>query len=156
MNVNDEITRVLERAAIDGALDRNAATRWKETLDSFDEAMSEIERLRGDLNKSRKDREDVSTLASNLAHDIEAWKKREAELIEREQKMLELELLARHHEQRVIDHQKMFGQVFRNLETRRTVFTPVPGTPNTVDQYGNTSYGVAPFVQQDTQAESVE
>jgi hypothetical protein len=77
----------------------------------------------------------------------------EAGVILREQAITKLEAEAKHQGERVKDHKEMFTIVFRNLEVRRNVFTPSPGSPG-VDQYGTAL--PAGYVDEHQQTEKTE
>jgi len=122
------IKRVIDKAGIDGTLTENAAKYFNDKLTQNKEMKTKISTLET-MVESRTEK--IATLeASNnrLMTENTEWQKRETELETREDEMLRLELTAQFEAERVTDHKEMFGQVFRNIEVRRDIFTAYPGS----------------------------
>ena len=149
--MKDELEKIIQKAAIDGTLTESAAKQVQEALAENKALKEDVESLKLDVSSYRNSSNSKAEEISQLEGKLSDWEKREADLADREKKMTELELSAAHHAQRVADHQTMFGQVFRNSEIRRNVFTPVSGHDG--GQYGP---GMPGTVQQDQQTETVE
>jgi hypothetical protein len=140
-----EIQNAIEKAAIDGTLTKDAIGQFNSLIEHNEALQSQA--LDFDKKFYRQDGE-IKELTTNLSiaqglNKVAA--EMEAAIINREQKMTELELTAKHEAKRVEDHQNMFGLVFRNAVIRSSVLgqelVAIPGTPDTVDQYGVRQYG---------------
>lgn len=140
-----EIQNAIEKAAIDGALTKDAVEQFHDLIGECEEFRDANKKLSDRVeSKEKENRELTSRLTvSQGLNKIAA--EMEAAIINREQKMTELELTAKHEAKRVEDHQNMFGLVFRNAVIRNSVLgqelVAIPGTPDTVDQYGVRQYG---------------
>lgn len=140
-----EIQNAIEKAAIDGALTQDAVAQFHGLIGECDELreknesqQKQLSSVRDDLGKATREL-DMARGLNKIAAEMEA------NIINREQKMTELELTAKHEAKRVEDHQNMFGLVFRNAVIRNTVLgqelVAIPGTPDVVDQYGTRQHG---------------
>lgn len=139
-----EIQNAIEKAAIDGALTKDAVAQFHSLVEHNDALQSQA--IDFDKKFRRQDGE-IKELTTELAMSQGLNKiaaEMEAAIINREQKMTELELTAKNERQRVEDHQNMFGLVFRNAVLRNTILgqelVAIPGTPDSVDQYGTRQY----------------
>lgn len=149
------IKRIIDKAGIDGAL-------TEEAIKVFNNLIAKTKSLKIELKELKTTHDELDTKyldqGSKLAKaqtELRAFNDREDELEKREESMLRLELIAQYEKERVDDHKEMFSLVFKNLEVRRTVFTPVPGVA-AVDQYGNVPSGAQPHVEQDDEVTRTE
>lgn len=139
-----EIQNAIEKAAIDGALTKDAVAQFHSLVEHNDALQSQA--IDFDKKFRRQDGE-IKELTTNLSMSQGLNKiaaEMEANIINREQKMTELELTAKHQAERVVDHQNMVGLIFRNSVIRSSMLgqelVAIPGTPDTVDQYGVRQY----------------
>ncbi len=151
----EDILGVIQKAAIDGALTKLA-------VDQFNEIIGENETLKSDVKALTESYEGLEKRHNKASDErtkaIEKLKKliaREDELEKREEQMLELELEAKYDQLRVEDHKEMFSLVFRNVEVRRNVFTPLPGA-TAVDQYGSIPPNASSFAQENEETTKTE
>ena len=144
-----DIKKLLQKAAIDGTLTQEAVKFVDEVIEKSKTLESTLTKTTQDLSDKIKERDELTKIISQLSKQLQLYKDREVELLKREKAMTTLELTAKHESQRVNDPAIMFDKVFRNIETRRNVFTPVAATPQVADQYGAVSqYGSAAGVEQ--------
>ena len=139
-----ELDRLIQKAAIDGALTKDAVDMFHSVLEQNEELANDILTKSTTIVKMEKDVQELTSKLSIAQGLNKVAAEMEAAIINREQKMTELELTAKNEKQRVEDHQNMFGLVFRNAVLRNTVLgqelVAIPGTPDTVDQYGVRQY----------------
>lgn len=149
------IKRVLDKAGIDGTLTDNAAEYFNDALKQNKEMKSKIIKLEGDVASRSERIKDVERENEQVLTQNNVWLARESELKTREEEMLKLELVAEYEAERVKDHKEMFKIVFKNLETRRNVFTPYTATPG--DPPGSsTQYPSPSGIQQDEEVTKIE
>jgi hypothetical protein len=130
-----DIERVVQQAGIDGTLTKTAIDQYHAIIEANAKLVKENDaqaKLIFDKNEKLSKLEVDLGIANGLVGVAAAS---EVAMIERESKMTTLELTAKHEAVRVADHKDMFDKVFRNIETRRNVFTPQPASAG-VDQYG--------------------
>ncbi len=139
-----ELDRLIQKAALDGALTKEAVDMFHGVLEQNGELKETLERkdrFEVERNKTMERLETDLRIAQGL-NKVAA--EMEAAIINREQKMTELELTAKNEKQRVEDHQNMFGLVFRNAVLRNSILgqelVAIPGTPDQIDQYGTRQY----------------
>lgn len=139
-----EIQNTIEKAAIDGALTKDAVKQFNGLIEETEELTREYQR-QTKVCERLEDQVKGLTTELSMAHGLnKIAAEMEAHIIEREQHMTKLELEAKHQADRVADHQNMFGLVFRNAVLRNTILgqeiVAIPGTPDSVDQYGVRQY----------------
>ena len=125
----------------------------------FHGILEENEELKG-MNESQEEqlsnkRDECVVLnkrVDTLEKECETWAGEEQDLLERERRATVLECKVESEMLRVQDHKDMFSQVFRNLETRRTVFPVQPAAH--ISDSGMT--GPGGFVEERTQTEKTE
>ena len=139
-----ELDRLIQKAALDGALTKEAVDMFHGVLEQNGELKETLERkdrFEVERNKTMERLETDLRIAQGL-NKVAA--EMEAAIINREQKMTELEVTAKNEKQRVEDHQNMFGLVFRNAVLRNSILgqelVAIPGTPDQIDQYGTRQY----------------
>jgi hypothetical protein len=143
------IDKAIQKAALDGTLTDKAIQEFhgiiaanKDLTEENKTKTSQIKSLQDQLNNERSEHGIVKAK-------LQEYINRETDLCEREDKMLELQLTAEYERERVNDHKEMFSLVFRNIETRRNVFTAVPG-----QDAGQYSSGTPPYVDERQQTET--
>ncbi|MCA9463804.1 MAG: hypothetical protein KC590_16885 [Nitrospira sp.] len=134
--LQDKIMNEIKKAAIDGALTREAITYLDGLVRSHDACQRENERLTDELKKQVTTNKSLESKIAIMDRQIATIDAREITVSEREKKMTELELNAKWAEVRVSDHREMVSLIFR--ANRRTLFesTNVP----IKDQYGSVVY----------------
>jgi len=146
-----ELDRLIQKAAIDGALTQKAVDMFHTVLTENEDLKKQLET---DVDKIKADALMIDQLKTDLriAQGLnKVAAEMEASLINREKEMTRLELLAEYSAIRVTDHKEMFTTVFRNSVLRKEVMTPLPGLK--ADQYG-TSH--SPYAQKDSVEEKEE
>lgn len=129
-----ELDRLIQKAALDGALTKDAITK-------FGNVLMENERMKAqgtiDNEKIAADAKEIRRLgvALDIANGlVKIAGEMEAALITREKDATRNELLAEYSAIRVKDHQEMFRIVFRNAVIKRDIVTPGSAS---FDQYNN-------------------
>jgi len=143
-----ELDKLIQKAALDGALTQKAVDMFHSVLKENEELSKQLET---DVDKIKADALMIDSLKTDLriAQGLnKVAAEMEASLINREQKITVLEMQAKYELVRVEDHKEMFTTVFRNSVLRKEVMTPLPGLK--ADQYG-TSH--SPYVQKDSVTE---
>jgi len=140
-----ELDRLIQKAALDGALTQDAVAQFHAVFTKCDAQTDKIKELGESIVSIRKEADDLASQLSISQGLNKIAAEMEASIINREQKMTELELTAKNEKQRVEDHQNMFGLVFRNAVLRNSVLgqelVAIPGTPDAIDEYGNQKFG---------------
>ncbi len=150
--LTDKLEKVIQQAAIDGALTKEAVGMFHGVLEDNEELRESLEK------KDRLERERVTTLEtanSNLAQattKLSDYQTRERELEERETKITRLEIERKCADLRVEDHKEMVKLIFRNLEVRRNVFPVSPSQH--INEQGIS--GPGGFVEEREQTEKTE
>ena len=145
MSIEEDLGKMLRKAAIDGTLSETA-------IDHYDSLIKENRALSESLKEKQEQFRQADTERTDLRKALTAEQDRNATMEEREVKCAELEkndeilqLTVKYEKKRVEDHQNMVGMIFRNSVLRRSVLgqelVAIPGTPDTIDQYGNRQYG---------------
>lgn len=122
------IKKIIDKAGIDGALTEDAIKYFNNTVIDNRELKEDNKLKATELENKSEELNSYATRCNVLKNENDAWKTREGDIVQREKQMTILELTAKHESKRVQDHKDMFDKVFRNIETRRNVFTPIPGT----------------------------
>lgn len=123
----DKISEIIGELSKDAAFSADAMAQFVELKAECDSQASTIRYLRND-NKSKQEEIDglkesckeKDAEISRLSLIEGGWIQREIELEDREGQQVELRTRLELQEQRVADHQHMFGMVFRNIEIRRS------------------------------------
>ena len=148
----EDLERIIKKAAIDGTLTEEAAKQVQAALEENAKLKASVDSLDRERKTAHQKILELSAKVERFGREKDEVLDREKAVAEREAKMTELELTAKHEAQRVADHQAMFSAVFRNMQVRRTVFTPLPGVP-----YDNgMGPAVYPDVREDEQRETSE
>lgn len=114
-----EIQNAIEKAAIDGALTKDAIGQFNGLIEDAEELTKEYDKL---AKASERQASEIQELTSKLSMSQGLNKiaaEMEAGLIEREKSITKLEAEAKHQGERVKDHKEMFSIVFRNSIVRR-------------------------------------
>lgn len=124
-DLTDQLDRLIQKAALDGALTKDA-------VDQFHALVTQCDSQADELRKTNKINTDLIDSRDKIRIELDIAKKlnqlaaeAEVALIEREKFITTLTLNAEHQKQRVADHISMFQTVFRNSVLRKEVLTPV-------------------------------
>jgi len=147
----EQIQKIIQKAGIDGALTPDAINLFNKTIEKAKALKIELEELQMAHKTLDENYLNRGAKLDRVRSELKAYNEREDQLEEREKEMFRLELTAEYEAERVKDHKEMFNTVFRNLETRRSIFTPVPGLPS--DQYGTP---ILPIVDHDIEETKTE
>lgn len=152
MALQDDLLKLVQKASIDGSLTPVAVEYTQKLIAENAALVSRRDTADAELAATKKALATAADNNANWASRLQELEKREAAVAAREKNMTRLELVAEHHQQRVADHKDMFALVFRNIQTRRNVFTGIaPAHPSPSNQYP------APgFVQENQQTELAE
>ena len=137
--MKEELEKIIQKAAIDGTLTESAAEQVQQALEENKSLKVQVSELESLVESKTSDLYEEQDVSRERLEALRKWEERESDLVKREKQATELELEAKWQAQRVADHQIMVDRVFRNVETRRNVFTATP--PPTIDQYNNPQYG---------------
>ncbi len=142
--LTDNLELLIQKAAIDGALTAEAVAQFHALVTERDALKTDNCRL-DDLNTELGEKvTHFSAKFSAAEKCAQEWAGREQDLMDRENKCMELEVRKECAETRVKDHQSMIGLIFRNAVIKKGVMTPLAGLK--ADQYGSSH---APFAQRD-------
>lgn len=136
----EDITKIIQRAGIDGTLTNEAVKQYNSLLTEKDELKIENERQNKILLNKNEELSKLKAAFNEAEDECKGWRDRLSELQEREKFITTLELLAKYEATRVLDHQEMFKLIFRNTTVRKEVMTPLRGSEG-VDQYGTQMAG---------------
>lgn len=143
--LTQELDKLIQKAALDGALTKDAVEMFHDIVEENDKLSTNNDHYHRKNEQLTKENSELSSRASAAEKCAEEWAGREQDLLDREHKCLELEIRKECAEQRVTDHIGMVQLVLRNTAVRKTLvgqeLVAIPGTPDNVDQYGNTQYG---------------
>jgi hypothetical protein len=143
--LNEELGKLIQKAAIDGTLSKSA-------VEQFNGLLVDNENLQKDVAVKVKRIQDLEEQVKSLTEQNHNYaeiqngvKEREEACRAKEQEHRDRQVKLECAEMRVADHQNMFGLVFRNAVIKSSVLgqelVAIPGTPDQVDQYGNRQYG---------------
>lgn len=125
--LTQEIIKAIQIASVQGNLTKEAVDYVNKILednkclkDSVGKYSLRIEEYKSEILSIKKENSKILEKEKTLSD-------RKREVSKRENKITELEMSVLYEKQRVKDHQDMFSLVFRNIETRKNVFTPVTG-----------------------------
>ena len=139
MDLTQELEKVIQKAAIDQTLTPKAVEHFQEQIRQAGDLKKEVERLEKRKTEQAQEIERVVTKNREYKDELDAYKAREASLVERENKARELELKAEYQGTRVQDHKDMMGIIFRNTEVRRNIYENRQEVYT--DQYGTRQTG---------------
>ena len=155
----DKISEIISELSTKSTFSADAMHQFlqlKDEADGLEFTNNYLRRNNKELEEQIKDvevvlertRDAVGDLTSELDH----YRKREGELLDREAQMTRHEMTAMYEEKRCEDHKEMFKIVFRNAVIKRQVMTPLEaGTPN---EYNSCPAGG--FAQKDELEETEE
>ena len=133
--VQEELERVIQKAAIDGTLSERAVKQFTETLEANSALKAQVSADARQLTELKKEREALAIKSNALGEELKAYQAREKELQDRESQAEVLSMSLKYEQKRVEDHKNMVSLVFRNSLLKKQVMTP--GHAGHVDQYGN-------------------
>jgi len=144
----EKIEQIIRDLSTDASFSGEAMRQFLDLKTEVDSQESTIKYLR----RQNVEKDELATKQSRAIkavevaleernHEIEGWRKRESELVDREQQRTKQEVQLQYESKRVEDHQTMVGLIFRNTELRTRVLgqelSLVPGEVEIKDQYGN-------------------
>ncbi len=131
-DLTDQLDKIIQKAALDGALTKEAVDQFHSLVKQCDAQAEEL-RSQEKVNTKLIDERDKLKVDLGMAQTLnKVAAEAEIAMIEREKFITKLELTATHEKQRVADHINMFTTVFRNSVLRREVMTPL--APTKMDQ----------------------
>ena len=153
MSLSTDIQKLVEMEQIKGQLNPEVLQRVLDLQRTASDLEAKREQAAKELAAATVSNKKLADELAIASAKIDEIARRENECAKREAHITTLELTAKHEAQRVQDHRSMFELVFRNIETRRNVFTAVPGLPASEGTYQSTVY---PAVAENTQRESAQ
>ncbi len=130
-DLTDSLEVLIQKAALDGALTADAVAQFHSLVTERDALKTDLEDLTKVHENVVTNRDALSTKCQAAVTCAEEWAGREQDLMDRENKCMELEVRKECADLRVIDHQEMFKIVFRNSVIRKGVMTPLDSSePN--------------------------
>ena len=149
-DLQEQLEKCIQKAALDGALTKDAVTQFHGILDANEKLVKENDHQNKLIVEKNAAISEMNEKLNQLLERTANMAERERAVTDREKEITKLEMKAACEEQRVRDHKEMFTTVFRNLEVRRNVFTAVdPGQP---DQYGTRQPG---YTEENNQKEEI-
>lgn len=143
-----KISQIIKDLSTEASFSAEAMRQFMELRDECSSQESTIRYLR----RQNEEKDELATKQSRaikslegaieaLETERESFRKRESELLDREDQRTKQEVELVYEKKRVEDHQNMVGLIFRNTELRTKVLgqelSLVPGEVEIKDQYGN-------------------
>jgi predicted RNase H-like nuclease (RuvC/YqgF family) len=125
--LSQEVMKIIKIAAMNGTLTEEAVKHINKIIDENNDLLHKVTDLCSTIKMVRKERDEAQSKVFNFNQNKTEFLKRKREIREREKKITRLELDAQWQAERVKDHKEMFSLIFRNIETRKNIFTPVDG-----------------------------
>jgi predicted RNase H-like nuclease (RuvC/YqgF family) len=148
--LQNEIMKSINVAAINGTLTNEAVSHFKKIVDESQDMKGRIDYLEEELKNKKMEANKYKLENEEFMLRKQSIEKREADVSIREKEITKLECSLTGAMDRVKDHKEMFSVVFRNTEVRRDMFTAVNGGDN-YDGKRN-----AGWVSRDEQKETIE
>ncbi len=123
----DDISKIIQKAALDGALTEGAVKQFNEMIEANESQRKQLSSLRDDLAKATKS---VDTLRKERDAAVAirgTFKERIESLDVREKEMTKLEMTAANASARLQDHKEMMALIFKPGEVRREAWKSIPG-----------------------------
>lgn len=140
--LTDELDKLIQKAALDGALTQDAVAQFHALVTQCDSQAEELRSLQKVNTEIIDARDELSRKVKVMLDDANELGTRAAAIEEDENDHRDRKVKLECAELRVKDHKEMFTTVFRNSVLRKEVMTPV--TPGPIDQYGTKQGDVLP------------
>lgn len=148
-DLTDQLDTIIQKAALDGALTKEAVDQFHKILAENSSLLEEVDKVK-DMNAAgSKELRETTVKMEDFRAKVTDWVTREKELAEREKFITTLTLTAEHQEQRVKDHISMFTTVFRNSVLRKEVMTPLEATRMDQGMQGQGGYAQKDSVEEE-------
>ncbi len=145
--VEAKIGQIIKDFSTESSFTAEAMKQFMELKAMVGEYEVQIKELHRDLERDKDKIGDLNSKIKTLEgvlgerdHEVEGWRARESELLEREVEMTRIEVTLACEKQRVEDHQSMVGLIFRNSEIRKVTLgqelSHQPGSPEMKNEYG--------------------
>ncbi len=121
--LTDTLDKVIQKAALDGALTHEAVAQFHTLVKERDALKDANEEWERNDKVMTKERDELRKRVTALDECCQDWAGKEQDLMDRENKCTELEVRKECAEDRVKDHQEMFRVVFRNAIVRKEVMS---------------------------------
>jgi len=148
-DLTDQLDRIIQKAALDGALTKEAVDQFHKILTENSSLLEEVDDLKGKNVAGSKELEACKVKMEDFRAKVTDWVTREKELSEREKFITTLTLTAEHEAKRVQDHINMFTTVFRNSVLRKEVMTPLEATRMDQGMQGQGGYAQKDSVEEE-------
>lgn len=133
-----EIEKVIQKAALDGALTEDAITLFHGTIQSEKEMAESLKESEHNLEMSVKARDALRQERDDARSVRDVLLSEQKSVEEREKAITVLEMTASNATQRVEDHKNMMTLIFKPGEIRRNAWSSVPGFDQNGYCSGNT------------------
>ena len=128
--LHDDIVKLISMASLNGTLTSEAVVYFKNTLDENKKLQNANNSQKEIIIQKNQELSELKSKYDKLKSLENEILNREKQIIEREKNITKLECSLEMEKERVKDHKEMFSLIFRNIETRRNVFTPLDGGPH--------------------------
>lgn len=123
-DLTNELDRLIQKAALDGALTPEAVAQFHSLVKQCDAQAEELLTFHASNKALTKERDELSRKLKIMLDDANELSTRAAAVDASEQEHRDREVKLECAELRVKDHQEMFRVVFRNAVIKRDVVTP--------------------------------
>lgn len=142
----EQFQDLLNNDAVKSSLTASALRQIDDIIDEASELKEKYAALQDKYDTKVKHQERTALELVNANDELDAFRNRHEELLDREKKITELELTAKHQTKRVDDHKAMVELVFRNVDIVRNQLGHIPvinkmsdGTSFSSTEYSDTT-----------------
>jgi len=136
MSIEEELGKMIQKAAIDGTLNEKAVEHYNAIIAENKALHTALDEKREDYRQADQERMNLRSALTAVQESVDGFEQREKELAEKESAAEVLAMTVKYEQKRVEDHKEMVGLIFRNTLLKRQAMTP--GHHGHVDQYGTT------------------
>jgi len=131
MSIEEELGKMIQKAAIDGVLNEKAVEHYSSILKENAGLTTVLNKKMEECERVSKERNQANKMFQETHERLAEYLNREEELAERESAAEVLQMTVKYEQKRVEDHKEMVGLIFRNTMLKKQVMTPLePGQAN--------------------------
>ena len=118
-----ELSKAIQKAAIDGTLSESAARQFEDTLVENRTLTEQLAKSEDQRDKGEKELRERVLRCDKAETCLQEWMGREQDLLSRESQAEVLSMSVEYEKKRVEDHKTMVGLVFRNTLLKKQVMS---------------------------------
>ncbi|MEE9367007.1 MAG: hypothetical protein V3W44_09995 [Dehalococcoidales bacterium] len=126
MELHDELGEVIRRAVLEKTLTEPALAQYTEKMLELKNLKEQNEAVTIEFAKAQEKYVLYNDKLKMANTALQVWIKRDSELLEREKKIMRLEIAAEYAELRRGDLMEVVNTVFRNTQVKETIMSSVP------------------------------